>query len=518
VTSAPLVLVVLDGWGLREDADHNAIKLARTPTYLELLARFPHTSLTASGEAVGLPAGQMGNSEVGHTTMGAGRVIYQDLTRIDKSISDGDFFRNQALVDAVSRAKDGSRALHLIGLLSPNGVHSHERHLYALIELAARHDVKRVFVHALTDGRDTSPTGGAKFLGALERVMQKIGTGRVASVGGRYFGMDRDRRWDRTRKAYDAITGGSESGSRTGAQARSAVEYVQKSYEAGTTDEFIEPATIVDADGKPVGPLREGDSVIFFNYRSDRARQLTRAMAFDDFDGFERRPYPKIAMTTMTQYDPTFTFPVAFPPQSFTGTFGQLIADLGRTNLRVAETEKYAHVTYFFNCGIEKPYQSEDRILVPSQKVATYDLAPEMSAQGICDTLVNDVTGRKHDVIICNFANADMVGHTGKLDAAIRAVEILDGCLARVVKAVRDAGGSLLITADHGNAEQMWDPVAKEPHTAHTSNPVPVILVSSATGVRLREGGSLRDVAPTMLGILGLEKPKEMTGEDLRIR
>jgi 2,3-bisphosphoglycerate-independent phosphoglycerate mutase len=396
-------------------------------------------------------------------------------------------------------------------LLSPNGVHSHERHLYALIELAARHKLARVFVHALTDGRDTSPTGGTRFIGALEAVMQKAGAGRVASVGGRYYGMDRDRRWERTKKAYDAITGVNPN------HATSAADYVQKSYESGVTDEFVEPATIVDAGGKPAGALRDGDSVIFFNYRSDRGRQLTRALAFDDFDGFERKPYPKIAMTTMTQYDPTFTFPVVFPPQSFSGTFGEVISNLGLTNLRVAETEKYAHVTYFFNCGIEKPYRNEDRILVPSQKVATYDLAPEMSAKGICDNLVNDVEGRKHDVIICNFANADMVGHTGKLEAAVRAVEILDGCLSRIVTAVRDAGGMLLITADHGNAEQMWDPIAKEPHTAHTSNPVPVILVNGPQGMRLRDAGSLRDVAPTMLGILGVEQPGEMTGADLRI-
>jgi 2,3-bisphosphoglycerate-independent phosphoglycerate mutase len=512
MTRGPLVLVVLDGWGLRHETDNNAIKLARTPAYTELVDRYPHASLTASGEAVGLPPGQMGNSEVGHTTMGAGRVIYQDLTRIDKSIADGDFFQKPPLLAAVSRCKQGRGALHLIGLLSPNGVHSHERHLYALIDLAARHKLQRVFVHALTDGRDTSPTGGANFIGALEAVMQKAGTGRVASVGGRYYGMDRDKRWERTQKAYDAITGAGPI------HARSAVAYVRKSYEAGVTDEFVEPATIVDAGDKPVGPLEDGDSVIFFNYRSDRGRQLTRALALDDFDGFVRKPQPRIAMTTMTQYDPTFTFPVVFPPQSFVGTFGEVISNLQLTNLRVAETEKYAHVTYFFNCGIEKPYNGEDRILVPSQKVPTYDLAPEMSAQGICDTLVNDVTARKHDVIICNFANADMVGHTGKLDAAIRAVEILDGCLSRVVKAVREADGTLIITADHGNAEQMWDPVAKEPHTAHTSNPVPIILAGSAPGVRLRDGGSLRDVAPTMLGLLGLEQPKEMTGADLRIR
>jgi 2,3-bisphosphoglycerate-independent phosphoglycerate mutase len=507
----PLVLVVLDGWGLRAEKDYNAIKLARTPTYCELLERFPNSSLTASGEAVGLPAGQMGNSEVGHTTMGAGRVIYQDLTRIDKSIADGDFFEKKPLLDAVNRSLEGHHALHLVGLLSPNGVHSHERHLYALIDLAARHKLDRVFVHALTDGRDTSPTGGAKFIGELERVMQKAGTGRVASVGGRYYGMDRDRRWERTKKAYDSITGANPN------HARSAVEYVQKSYEKGVTDEFIDPATIVDAEDQPVGPLRDGDNVIFFNYRSDRGRQLTRALAMDEFDGFERKPHPKIAMTTMTQYDPTFHFPVVFPPQSFVGTFGELISNMGLTNLRVAETEKYAHVTYFFNCGIEKPYEGEDRILVPSQKVATYDLAPEMSAKGICDTLVNDVDGRKHGVIICNFANADMVGHTGKLEAAVRAVEILDGCLSRIVTAVRNSGGMLLITADHGNAEQMWDPIANEPHTAHTSNPVPVILINGGDEVRLRSGGSLRDVAPTMLGILGMERPKEMTGADLRI-
>jgi 2,3-bisphosphoglycerate-independent phosphoglycerate mutase len=511
VTGGPLVLVVLDGWGLRDEQADNAIKLARTPAYSELIERFPHSSLTASGEAVGLPAGQMGNSEVGHTTMGSGRVIYQDLSRIDKSIADGDFFDKPPLIDAVSRARDGKHALHLVGLLSPNGVHSHQRHLYALIDLAARQKLDRVFVHALTDGRDTSPAGGVGFIGELENVMRKAGTGRVASVGGRYYGMDRDKRWERTRKAYDAITGTNP------AHARVAVDYVRASYEKGVTDEFVEPATVVDADGKPVGPLSDGDSVIFFNYRSDRGRQLTRALAIDDFDGFVRTPCPKIAMTTMTQYDPTFTFPVVFPPQSFTGTFGEVISDLGLTNLRVAETEKYAHVTYFFNCGIERPYRGEDRLLVPSQKVATYDLAPEMSAEGICDTLVRDVSARSHHVIICNFANADMVGHTGKLEAAIRAVEILDGCLTRIVRAVRDAGGTLLITADHGNAEQMWDPIAKEPHTAHTSNPVPVILVNGGKGELLRDGGSLRDVTPTMLGLLGLEKPKEMTGTDLRM-
>ena len=511
MAAGPLVLVVLDGWGIREDKDHNAIKLARTPVYTELLERFPHSTLQASGEFVGLPAGQMGNSEVGHTTMGAGRIIYQDLTRIDKSISDGDFFTKKPLVDAVERCEREKCALHFVGLLSPNGVHSHERHLYALIELAARHHLDRVFVHALTDGRDTSPTGGVKFIAALESVMRKFRTGRVASVGGRYYGMDRDRRWERTKKAYDSMVGGADV-----ARTRSAVEYVRTSYESGVTDEFVVPATVVDGENAPVGALQDGDCVVFFNYRADRARQLSRALALDDFDGFERQPHPNVSLVTMTQYDATFRFPIVFPPQALSGTFGEVIADMGLTNLRVAETEKYAHVTYFFNCGVETPYTNEDRILVPSQKVATYDLAPEMSAAGICDTLVNDIDGRKHDVIICNFANADMVGHTGKLDAAVRAVEILDGCLGRVVAAISRAGGTLLVTADHGNAEQMWDPVAKEPHTAHTSNPVPVILMNGGQDVRLRERGSLRDIAPTMLGILGIEEPKGMTGTDLR--
>jgi 2,3-bisphosphoglycerate-independent phosphoglycerate mutase len=507
----PLVLVVLDGWGLRKEREGNAIALARTPTYLELLERFPHTSLVASGESVGLPPGQMGNSEVGHMTMGAGRIVYQDLTRINKSIKDGDFFEKPALVDAMKRCQDNKCALHFIGLVSPNGIHSHERHLYALIDMAARFKLGRVFVQAFTDGRDTSPTGGARFIGELERVLQRAGTGRVASVGGRYYGMDRDKRWDRTKRAYDSMVAG------TGHHAPSAVDYIQKSYEKSVTDEFIEPATIVDANDAPIGLIRDGDTVIFFNFRADRARQLTRALTFDDFDGFERNAPPKILMTTMTVYDRTFNLPVVFPSQAVSGSFAEIAQGRTLINLRVAETEKYAHVTYFFNCGIERPYKGEDRLLVPSPKVATYDLQPEMSAKGITDNLITDVSSRKHDVIICNFANADMVGHTGNLEAAVKAVEVLDHCLTRIVQAIREAGGTLIVTADHGNAEQMWDPVANEPHTAHTSNPVPIILVDGVKGTRLRDGGSLRDVAPTMLGILEVEKPKEMTGEDLRI-
>ena len=507
----PLVLVVLDGWGLREERAGNAIKLARTPSYLELLDRYAHSSLEASGEQVGLPAGQMGNSEVGHITMGAGRIVYQDLTRIDKSVSDGDFLEKPALVDAMTRCQGDTHALHLVGLVSPNGIHSHTRHLCALVEMAARYKLQRVFVQGFTDGRDTSPAGGAGFFGELDQVMNKAGTGRIASVGGRYYGMDRDNRWERTTKAYDSIVSG------RAPHSRSAVEYIRKSYEAGVSDEFIVPGTIVDANDQPIGPIRDGDSVIFFNFRSDRARQLTRALAFDEFDGFERNPHPTVHMTTMTQYDRTFTFPVAFPPQSLSGSFAEVMAAQHMTNLRVAETEKYPHVSYFFNCGIEKPYPGEDRILVPSPKVPTYDLQPEMSAKGITDNLVNDVEGRKHDVIICNFANADMVGHTGNIDAAVTAVETIDQCLGRIVRAVRDAGGVLLVTADHGNAEEMWNSQLNEPHTAHTCNPVPVIVVQDVKGMRLREGGSLRDIAPTMLGILGVPGPREMTGQDLRV-
>jgi 2,3-bisphosphoglycerate-independent phosphoglycerate mutase len=443
--------------------------------------------------------------------MGAGRIVYQDLTRIDKSVSDGDFFEKPALVDAMTRCQGGAHALHLVGLVSPNGIHSHTRHLDALIDMAARRKLPRVFVQGFTDGRDTSPAGGAGFFGELEQVMARAGTGRVASVGGRYYGMDRDNRWDRTRKAYDSMVHGQ------GPRSRSAVEYIRTSYETGVSDEFIMPGTMVDADNQPIGPIRDGDSVIFFNFRSDRARQLTRALALEQFDSFERDPHPAIHMTTMTQYDRTFTFPVAFPPQSLSGSFAEVLAAQNMTNLRVAETEKYPHVSYFFNCGIEKPYPGEDRILVPSPKVATYDLQPTMSAKGITDALVNDVEGRKHDVIICNFANADMVGHTGNLDAAVTAVETIDQCLGRIVRAVRDADGVLLVTADHGNAEEMWNTQLNEPHTAHTCNPVPVVVAQEVKGMRLREGGSLRDIAPTMLGILGVAAPKEMTGQDLRI-
>jgi 2,3-bisphosphoglycerate-independent phosphoglycerate mutase len=510
----PLVLIVLDGWGLRERKDHNAVALARTPVYHDLLARFPHTSLVASGEAVGLPAGQMGNSEVGHMNMGAGRVVYQDLTRIDKSIRDGGFFQNTALLAAMEPCRDERHALHLIGLVSDGGVHSHQRHLHALLDLAQRQGVSRVFVHVITDGRDTSPTGAGRYVPLLEAKMAEAGLGRIATVSGRYYAMDRDRRWDRTERAYDAVTLG-----RAQDTASSAAEIVRRSYASGVTDEFIRPGVVVDAVGQPVAVLRDGDSAIFFNFRADRGRQLTRAIAFDAFDGFERKVHPKVRYTTMTEYDQTYGFPIAFPAQSLSGNFAEALVTAGLANLRLAETEKYAHVTYFFNCGEERPYAAEERLLVPSPKVATYDLMPQMSAEGIADALVADIDAARHDVVICNFANADMVGHTGIVDAAIAAVQTLDTCLGRVLTSLQKAGGVALITADHGNAEQMWDDELKSPHTAHTSNPVPLILVDErARGSRLREGGWLRDIAPTMLGLLEVAMPEGMTGRDLRDR
>ena len=510
-TAPVLVLVVLDGWGEGAELDGNAIRQARTPVYQELRARYPSALLTTYGEAVGLPPGQMGNSEVGHMNLGAGRIVFQDLTRIDQNIAEGKLDSNTPLITLIDSCTGGDRALHLVGLLSDGGVHSHQRHLEALIRLAARRGVRRVLVHALTDGRDTAPTGSPEYLGALGRTFDDVGVGRVATVCGRYHAMDRDQRWDRTRRAYEAMTRG------VGQRGPDARVLVEQAYARGVTDEFIEPCVITDADDEPVGLLRDDDAVVFFNFRADRARQLTRALAFDDFDGFERTAPPSLRVLTLTQYDAAFGLPVAFPPQTFSGNLADVLTAHNRTNLRLAETEKYAHVTYFFNCGEEHPAPGEDRILVPSPKVPTYDLQPEMSAAGITDHLVGDLAAGRHDVIICNFANADMVGHTGRLDAAVTAVETLDRCLARIVAAVQAAGGTLIITADHGNAEQMWDDQRNGPHTAHTTNPVPVLLIGPdvKAGMPLSDG-SLRDVAPTMLGVLGITPPPEMTGRDLR--
>jgi 2,3-bisphosphoglycerate-independent phosphoglycerate mutase len=508
--SSPLVLIVLDGWGIRADRANNAIAMARTPVYDALLARYPHSQLIASGEEVGLPAGQMGNSEVGHMNMGAGRVVYQDLTRIDKSIRDGELFEIAALTAAMDRCAPGRHALHFVGLVSDGGVHSHQRHLHALIEMAARRGVGRVFVHVITDGRDASPTGSARYLPQLEDVMRAAGTGRIATITGRYYAMDRDKRWERTKLGYDAmVQGQAETISTT------ALPAVQASYEAGITDEFIRPIVIVGADHQPIGSIGDQDSVVYFNFRADRARQLTRAVALDEFDGFERHYRPRVHFVTMTVYDRTFNLPAVFTPQTFSGNIADVLAAHGRTNLRLAETEKYAHVTYFFNCGREEPYPGEDRILVPSQKVSTYDLMPEMSAAGIADALVGDLAGRRHEVVICNFANADMVGHTGNVPATIAAVETLDTCLGQIVTALRSAGGRAIVTADHGNAEQMWDDQLNAIHTAHTTNPVPVILCDDDSVGRPMRDGTLRDVAPTLLRLLGIPFSSEMTGSSL---
>jgi 2,3-bisphosphoglycerate-independent phosphoglycerate mutase len=509
-TARPLALIILDGWGIREDRAHNAIALARTPVYDALLSRYPHAQLVASGEAVGLPEGQMGNSEVGHINMGAGRIVYQDLTRIDKAIREGEFFENPVAATAMDRCLANGRSLHFIGLLSDGGVHSHQRHLQALVEMAIRRGVSRLFVHAILDGRDTSPTGGTGYLGELERALHAAGGGRIASVVGRYYAMDRDKRWDRTKLAYDLVVHGAAD-----TATADPIEAVRTSYAGGVTDEFVRPIVVVDADGTPVGPIRDGDSVVFFNFRADRARQLSRALALEAFDAFDRSPRPVVHYTTMTVYDRTFRFPVIFTPQTLSGNFADVLAAHGRANLRLAETEKYAHVTYFFNCGREEPYEGEERILVPSQKVATYDLMPEMSAPAIADTLVTDLVERRHPIVICNFANADMVGHSGNLGATIAAVETLDNCLGRIMKAIRQVDGTAIVTADHGNAEQMWDDTLDGPHTAHTSNPVPVILCDEAYRGRSMHSGSLRDVAPTMLDLLGLPLAPEMTGGTL---
>ena len=442
--------------------------------------------------------------------MGAGRVVYQDLTRIDKAIVVGELFANPVLQRVMSRCRDGRHALHLLGLTSDGGVHGHLRHLQALIQLASRHGVARLFVHAITDGRDASPTSAVRCLGAVEQTMAAAGIGQVATVCGRYHAMDRDTRWERTQRAYDLLTLGA------GRAVTSATRAVEESYAAGITDEFIDPIAITDASGAPLGPIRDGDSVVFFNFRADRARQLTRALTSRTFDGFERRVFPSVEFACFTEYDATFGLPVVFAPQTFSGSLAEVLAAQGVNNLRLAETEKYAHVTYFFNCGEERPYPGEDRLLIPSPKVATYDLQPSMSANEIAAALVADVTEARHDVVICNFANADMVGHTGKLDATISAVETLDACLARVVAAVRAVDGTLLLTADHGNCEQMWDVELQSPHTAHTSNPVPFILVDRHQHAPLRGNGALCDVGPTILGILGIGTSREMTGLDLR--
>ena len=510
---APVILLVLDGWGYRPEREGNAIAMASVPTWDRLWSRGSRTLLEASGEAVGLPCGQIGNSEVGHLNLGAGRVVKQDLVRISGAIADGSFFSNEVLVDACRTVRTSGGTLHLVGLIGTGGVHAIDTHLVALLELAQRERVPRVALQLMLDGRDTMPRSGLAYLEAVARAA--AGRAVIASVGGRYYGMDRDHRWERTAKWHRAAVAGAAG------TAVDPLQVVRDAYGRGETDEFVEPTTIVGPDGAPVAPMRDGDAVICFNYRSDRMRQIVRTLADPDFNGFDTGVRPRVTVATMTVYDQQFAgfgVRVAFAPQSMARIVGEVISGAGLTNLRTAETEKYAHVTYFFNGGIETPFPGEERRLVPSQKVATYDLAPEMSAVGITDVLCDAIAARSHDFMLCNYANADMVGHTGSIPATLAAVETVDRCLARVVAAATAAGARLLVTADHGNCEMMIDPETGGPHTAHTTNPVPFVVVDDTRQEALRDGGALCDVGPTILGLLGIEQPGEMTGRDLRAR
>jgi len=507
--ASPIALVILDGWGAgRADDPSNAIARAGTPHLTLLQEIYPSATLACSGEAVGLPEGQMGNSEVGHLNLGAGRVVYQELTRISKAIRDGDFFTNPVLAGTAAAVKEKGTALHLLGLVSDGGVHSHIDHIYGLLELARRHGLTKVFVHAFLDGRDVPPSSALEFIDALEARAAAIGVGRIASVAGRYWAMDRDKRWDRIAKAYAALV------NREGERAPTARAAVEQAYGRGETDEFVLP-TVVDDGGD--GGIKAGDGVVFFNFRPDRARQLTRVFVDEKFDAFPR-PYLPLMFATMTLYDETLSAPAAFTPQLIRKTLGEVFSAAGLSQLRIAETEKYAHVTYFFNGGEETPFPGEDRVLIPSPKVATYDLKPAMSAVEVTDRAVAEIAAGKYDLIVLNFANGDMVGHTGRLDAAMKAVKVVDECVGRVTAAMRERGGVMLLTADHGNAEMMVDPESHEPLTAHTVNDVPVILVSERhRGAGLRRG-ILADVAPTVLALAGLDRPPEMTGRSLIIK
>ena len=509
----PVVLLIMDGFGLREEAASNAIKTASTPNLQRLMKECPYVKGYASGLSVGLPDGQMGNSEVGHLNMGAGRIIYQELTRITKSIEDGDFFSVPELLKAVENCRKNHSALHLYGLLSDGGVHSHNTHLYGLLELAKREGLSKVYVHCFMDGRDTPPDSGLSYVKELEAKMAEIGVGEIATISGRYYAMDRDKNYDRTKKAYDALT------KSEGVKASSAVGAMEASYAEKVYDEFIVP-TVIEKEGEPVAAIQDGDSIIFFNFRPDRARQITRCFCDDEFSFFDRGERKKVQYTCFTDYDPTIANKdIAFHKEEITRTLGEYLSELGLTQCRVAETEKYAHVTFFFNGGIEAPNEGEDRVLVPSPKeVPTYDLKPEMSAPGVCDKLCEAIESGKYDVVICNFANCDMVGHTGVMAAAVKAVETVDTCVGRACESVKKTGGVMFICADHGNADMMVDPETGDPFTAHTTNPVPFILFNGPKGASLMEDGVLADIAPTLLDLLNVPKPTEMTGHSLLIR
>jgi 2,3-bisphosphoglycerate-independent phosphoglycerate mutase len=530
-----LILIILDGWGYRAETKANAIALARKPTYDRLLREYPNTLIHTSGPFVGLPEGQMGNSEVGHLNIGAGRIVHMDITRIDLMIRNGEFFSHPVLVDAMKHARVGGRKLHLFGLVSDGGVHSRQEHLYALIKMAKQQGVERVFVHAFMDGRDTLPTNGAGYLERLQQKMREYNCGKLATVSGRYYAMDRDRRWERIAKAYGAMVfGKGEGGTRT-----DAVQGMKESYNQGVTDEFVLPFVCTDTDrdhaGQPIATIADDDACICFNFRADRVREITRALCrnsglnetggrelpgADDLDAtLPRDGVPKnLKYVCMTRYDKNFSLPIVIPPESMANILANVMGAQNMRNLRVAETEKYAHVTYFFNGGVEQPFPGEDRVLIPSPRVATYDLKPEMSAAGIAEAVVKATNDGAFDVIIVNFANADMVGHSGKIEPTVKAVETVDACLGEIEKAVRAKGGAMLITADHGNAEMMIDPVTGGPHTAHTTNPVPFIVIAEdASKYTLKPNGSLRDISPTILGMLALAEPGEMTGADLRV-
>ncbi|HOB19974.1 MAG TPA: 2,3-bisphosphoglycerate-independent phosphoglycerate mutase [Candidatus Atribacteria bacterium] len=507
-------LIIMDGFGLSSNKEANAVAAANTPNFDRLWSEYPHTTIGASGLDVGLPEGQMGNSEVGHLNIGAGRIVYQDFTRISKAIKDGDFFENPVFLDAVDHVKRNNTKLHLMGLVSEGGVHSHVEHMYALVELAKRNGLPQVYIHAFMDGRDVPPASGKATLETVEARLEEMGFGKIATVSGRYYAMDRDKRWDRVQRAYNALVLGE------GQYASGSVEAMQRSYEAGETDEFVKPTVILE-NGSPVATIDSNDAIIFFNFRPDRARELTRSFIEPDFKEFERaKGYFPVKYVSMTQYDETFTnLAVAYGPESLDNTLGEYLSSKGIRQLRIAETEKYAHVTFFFNGGVEAPNPGEDRVLIPSPKVPTYDMQPYMSAPEVTEEVLRRIESGVYDVIILNYANCDMVGHTGDFKAAVEAVETVDKCLGRVVDAILNAGGTVLITADHGNAEQMVDYVTGQPHTAHTSNPVPLILAdNSLKDVRLRADGRLADLAPTMLDLMNIEKPAEMSGNSLIIK
>ena len=505
----PVLLMILDGWGIAPASSSNAAAVAATPCLDKFFAEYPYTTLEASGGAVGLPDGQMGNSEVGHLNIGAGRIIYQELTRITKAVKDGDFFTNPVLTDVMVKTKAAGKALHLMGLLSDGGVHSHLEHVFALLEMARQQGLEKVYVHAFLDGRDVGPKTAVAYLQQLQEALQQIGVGKIATVSGRYYAMDRDKRWERTEKAYRALVLGE------GEHAENAVSGVERSYEQGVTDEFVIPFIVGENDGR----ITAGDGIVFFNFRPDRAREITRAFCADEFDGFDRGTRKNVTYVCFTEYDGTIpNKTVAFHKVELTNTFGQFLADNGKTQARIAETEKYAHVTFFFNGGVEEPNKGEERILVKSPKVATYDLKPEMSAYEVCDKLVDAIKSEKYDVIIINFANPDMVGHTGVQAAAIKAVEAVDECVGKAVAALKEVDGQMFICADHGNAEYMIDEETKEPFTAHTTNPVPFILVNADPAYKLKEDGCLADIAPTLIELMGMEQPAEMTGKSLLVK